>query len=34
MNFGMIFKVAILAILRNKTRALLTCLGIIVGIGR
>ena len=32
MNFGMIFKVAILAILRNKTRALLTCLGIIVGI--
>ena len=28
----MIFKVAILAILRNKTRALLTCLGIIVGI--
>lgn len=32
MNFGMIFKVAILAILRNKTRSLLTCLGIIVGI--
>ena len=32
MNFWMIFKVAILAILRNKTRALLTCLGIIVGI--
>ncbi|MGN0832165.1 MAG: ABC transporter permease [Kiritimatiellia bacterium] len=32
MNFPMIFKVAILAILRNKTRALLTCLGIIVGI--
>ena len=32
MNFGMIFKVAVLAILRNKTRALLTCLGIIVGI--
>ena len=32
MNFSMIFKVAILAILRNKTRALLTCLGIIVGI--
>ena len=32
MNIGMIFKVAILAILRNKTRALLTCLGIIVGI--
>ena len=28
----MIFKVAVLAILRNKTRALLTCLGIIVGI--
>ena len=32
MNFPMIVKVAILAILRNKTRALLTCLGIIVGI--
>ena len=32
MNFTMIFKVAILAILRNKTRSLLTCLGIIVGI--
>ena len=32
MNFTMIFKVAVLAILRNKTRALLTCLGIIVGI--
>ena len=32
MNFGMIFKVAVLAILRNKTRSLLTCLGIIVGI--
>ena len=32
MNFSMIFKVAILAIMRNKTRALLTCLGIIVGI--
>ena len=32
MNFLMIFKVAILAILRNKTRALLTCLGVIVGI--
>ena len=32
MNFWMIFKVAVLAILRNKTRALLTCLGIIVGI--
>ena len=29
----MIFKVAILAILRNKTRSLLTCIGIIVGIG-
>jgi len=28
----MIFKVAILAILRNKTRSLLTCIGIIVGI--
>jgi len=28
----MIFKVALLAILRNKTRSLLTCLGIIVGI--
>lgn len=32
MNIWMIFKVAVLAILRNKTRALLTCLGIIVGI--
>ena len=32
MNFVMIFKVAILAILRNKTRSLLTCIGIIVGI--
>ena len=32
MNLWMIFKVAVLAILRNKTRALLTCLGIIVGI--
>ena len=32
MNFAMIFKVAILAILRNKTRSLLTCIGIIVGI--
>ena len=32
MNLAMIFKVAVLAILRNKTRALLTCLGIIVGI--
>jgi len=31
-NFAMIFKVAILAILRNKTRSLLTCIGIIVGI--
>ena len=28
----MIFKVAIFAILRNKTRSLLTCIGIIVGI--
>ena len=32
MNFGMIFKVAVLAIMRNMTRALLTCIGIIVGI--
>ncbi len=32
MNIGMIFKVAVRAILRNKTRSLLTCLGIIVGI--
>lgn len=32
MNFSMIFKVAILAILRNKTRSFLTCIGIIVGI--
>lgn len=32
MNFAMIFKVATLAILRNKTRSLLTCIGIIVGI--
>ena len=32
MNVVMIFKVAILAILRNKTRSLLTCIGIIVGI--
>ena len=32
MNFAMIVKVAVLAILRNKTRSLLTCLGIIVGI--
>ena len=32
MNLFMIFRVAIRAILRNKTRSLLTCLGIIVGI--
>ena len=32
MNIVMIFKVAVLAILRNKTRSLLTCVGIIVGI--
>ena len=32
MSLWMIFKVALLAILRNKTRSLLTCLGIIVGI--
>ena len=32
MNVWMIFKVAVLAILRNKTRSLLTCIGIIVGI--
>ena len=32
MNFLMIFRVAVRAILRNKTRSLLTCLGIIVGI--
>ena len=32
MNFGMIFKVAVLALLRNKTRSLLTMLGIVVGI--
>ena len=32
MGLWMIFKVALLAILRNKTRSLLTCLGIIVGI--
>lgn len=32
MNFGMIFKVALRAILRNKTRSVLTCIGIIVGI--
>jgi len=32
MSFWMIFKVAVRAISRNKTRSLLTCLGIIVGI--
>ena len=32
MNVWMIFKVAFLAIMRNKTRSLLTCIGIIVGI--
>ena len=32
MNLWMIFKVSILAILRNKTRSILTCLGIIAGI--
>ncbi len=32
MNFVMIFKVSLLAILRNKTRSFLTCIGIIVGI--
>ena len=32
MSFWMIFKVAVRAIGRNKTRSLLTCLGIIVGI--
>ncbi len=32
MNFAMIFRVAVRAIFRNKTRSLLTCLGIIVGI--
>jgi putative ABC transport system permease protein len=32
MNVWMTFKVSILAILRNKTRSLLTCIGIIVGI--
>ena len=32
MNAGMVSKVAVRAILRNKTRAMLTCLGIIVGI--
>ena len=32
MSMWMIFKVAVRAIFRNKTRSLLTCLGIIVGI--
>ena len=32
MNVWMICKVAFLAIMRNKTRSLLTCIGIIVGI--
>ena len=32
MNFGMIFRVAARAIARNKTRSVLTCIGIIVGI--
>ena len=32
MNFTMIFKVAVRAIARNKTRSVLTCIGIIVGI--
>ena len=32
MNFWMIFKVAARAIARNKTRSVLTCIGIIVGI--
>ena len=32
MSLAMIFKVAVLAIFRNKTRSLLTCLGIIFGI--
>ena len=32
MNFWMIFKVAARAIVRNKTRSVLTCIGIIVGI--
>lgn len=32
MNFAMIFKVAVRAIARNKTRSVLTCIGIIVGI--
>ena len=32
MNIAMIFRVALLAIMRNKTRSLLTCLGIGIGI--
>ncbi len=32
MSFWMIFKVAVRAIARNKTRSVLTCIGIIVGI--
>lgn len=32
MNVWMIFKVSVFAIMRNKTRSLLTCIGIIVGI--
>lgn len=32
MNIAMIFKVALRAIARNKTRSILTCIGIIVGI--
>ena len=32
MNFGMILRVAFRALLRNKTRSVLTCTGIIVGI--
>ena len=32
MNLGMIFRVALRAIGRNKTRSVLTCIGIIVGI--
>lgn len=32
MNFAMILKVALFAILRNKMRSFLTCIGIIVGI--
>jgi len=31
-NFGMVFRVALRAIARNKTRSILTCLGVIVGI--